>query len=216
MSDSELSKAERQNTLSGSIAVRVIIMLYKEAFEASGHVDELYGQVLAFSVSHDNDKVVLYGHFAIVKSLSDELQFYRYPIDLFSLTVNDGADRYKAYNFVCNIYGKFAPIHRQSIKDAVKQLPIPSERTGLSFAASDMSRDESDSRQDWTESKEQLAKLHQQLDQQRDDQRCRIEQLKRQMERQEKQMKREKEQLDDQRLQVRELMNLLKKQIIDN
>ena len=146
-----LNEADRQNIHSASIAVRAIIVLYQEAFghTAPHRVHELYGKVLAFTVSHDNDRVLLYGHFAVAKpNFPGELQFYRYPIDLFSLTIRNGADRYRAYNFVWNVYEKFAPDHRKRIKDAVAHLPSPAKRTGLYFTASDMTHDESDSEQD--------------------------------------------------------------------
>lgn len=41
---------------------------------------------------------------------------------------------YKAYNSIIDVYEDFAPVHRKRIKDAVEQLPRPSENTGLSFA----------------------------------------------------------------------------------
>ena len=145
-----LNEADRQNIHSASIAVRAIVVLYQEAFGhiAPHRVRELYGKVLAFTVSHDNDRVLLYGHFAVAKpNFPGELEFYRYPIDLFSLTIRDGADRYRAYNFVWNVYEKFAPDHRKRIKDAVANLPSPAKRTGLSFFASDMDLGEPDSEQ---------------------------------------------------------------------
>ncbi len=143
-----LNEADRQNIHSASIAVRAIVMLYREAFghTAPHRVRELYGKVLAFTVSHDNDRVLLYGHFAVA-NISGELEFYHYPIDIISLTIRDGVGRYRAYNFVWNVYEKFAPDHRKRIKDAVAHLPSPAKRTALSFSASDMDLGEPDSEQ---------------------------------------------------------------------
>ncbi|MCJ1476747.1 hypothetical protein MMC13_005416 [Lambiella insularis] len=146
-----INKADRQNIHSASIAVRAIIMLYREAFGTTdpSRVHSLYGQVLVFTVSHDNDRVFLYSHFAVTdSSLPSGLKFYRHPIALYSLTTSGGADRLKAYNFVRNVYDRFAPAHRQRIRDALAHIPNPSERTGLSFAASDISLDQPDSQQD--------------------------------------------------------------------
>ena len=52
-----LNEAERQNTYCASIAVRAIIALYQKAFgrTAPDRVQKLYGKILVFTVSHDND-----------------------------------------------------------------------------------------------------------------------------------------------------------------
>ena len=147
-----LDKADRQNIHSASIAVGAIIELYKAAFGTTypDRVNELSGQVLAFSVSHNNKIVNLYGHYAV---LSDDstgmLKFYRYEIAMFSLTMFDGADRYRAYNFVYNVYEKFAPEHRKRIKDAVASLPALAERTGPPLGLSELAPEETDSQQNF-------------------------------------------------------------------
>lgn len=144
-----LNKADRQNIHSASIAVRAIIMLYREAFgHGSDCVLQLHGEVLVFSVSHDNDRIFIYGHFAVAEpDFPEGLKYYRYPIVILSFTTRGGADMYKAYNFIMNVYEDFAPVHRKRIKDAVEKLPRPSEKTGLSFATSDMFLNESDSQE---------------------------------------------------------------------
>ncbi|MCJ1349952.1 hypothetical protein MMC31_008195 [Peltigera leucophlebia] len=138
-----LNKADRQNIHSASIAVRAIIVLYGEAFgHRSDRVQQLYGEVLVFSVSHDNDRILIYGHFAVAApDLPDGLKYYRYPIVIISFTTRGGADMHKAYNFIMNVYEDFAPVHLERIKAAVRQLPRPSEKTDLLIA------NESDSQQ---------------------------------------------------------------------
>lgn len=146
-----IDKADRQNMHSASIAVRTIIELYKAAFgtTAPDRVNELYGQVLAFSVSHNNGLVNLYGHYAVLSDdWAGELKFYRYGIDMFSLIMHDGAERHKSYNFVLNVYEKFASEHRKRIKDALAFLPAPAKQTGLPFTASDLALEEMDSQPD--------------------------------------------------------------------
>lgn len=125
-------------------------MLYRDAFgPTSDRVQQLYGEVLVFSVSHDNDLVLIYGHLAMVEPVFPEgLKYYRYPIVMFSFTVGHGADTRKPYNFIMNVYEKFVPIHLKRIKDAVEQLPRPSEKTGLSCTVSEMPLDESASQQE--------------------------------------------------------------------
>ena len=145
-----IDKADRQNIHSASIAVGAIIELYKAAFGTTypDRINELYGQVLAFSVSHNNRLVYLYGHFAVLSDDSTgKPEFYRFVIAMFSFDIYDGADRFKAYNFVRNVYEEFAPEHRKRIKDAVASLPALAERTGHSFAGSDLAPEDTDSHQ---------------------------------------------------------------------
>ncbi len=147
-----LDKADRQNIHSASIALYAIIELHKAAFgtTAPEKMKELDGQVLAFSVSHNNKLVNLYGHYAVLDNdVTGRVDFYRYDIKMFSLTMEDGADRFKPYNFVLNLYRKFAPKHQQRIKDAVAFLPTPAQRTGLSFSTSDLTLEEMASQQDF-------------------------------------------------------------------
>ena len=143
-----LNKAHRQNIHSASIAVRAIIELYREAFRESdpNRVSKLYGQILVFTISHNHNMVHLHGHYAVIsEDFPGKLEFYRYEIALFSLTLDEGRDRFRTYNFVQNVYEKFAPEHRKRIKDAVAHLKTPGERTGISFSASSLALEESDS-----------------------------------------------------------------------
>ena len=145
-----LEKADRQNIHSASITVNAIFELYKAAFGTTSpdKVKELDGQVLAFFISHNNQLANLYGHYAVLRDdAMGGLDFYRHGIKMFSWTMDDGADRYKSYNFVLNLYREFAPKHQQRIKDAVPFLPTPVKRTGLSFTASELTLEEMDSQQ---------------------------------------------------------------------
>ena len=78
---------------------------------------------LVFTVSYDNDRVCLYGHYAVATGKDDKLQFYYYQIAPISLNAKDRADRFVAYNFVRNVYDIFAPAHRQRIQDGMALLP---------------------------------------------------------------------------------------------
>jgi hypothetical protein len=123
-----LEEADQQNIHSGSIAVRAIIGLYQAAFGAQypDRVNKLYGQVLAFTISHDDRRAKLYGHYAVVSDCPDGMpEFRRHHIGTYSFTRNDGAERFTAYKFVLNIYDQFAPLHLKRIKDAAASLPWP-------------------------------------------------------------------------------------------
>ena len=217
------NEAERQNIHSAGIAVRAIIALYKEAFGRTNpyRVKELYGKVLAFTMSHDNDRIFLYGNFAVPKPGSpQELEFYRYPIELFSLTTRDGTNKYKPYNFVCNVYEKFAPIHLKRIKNAVAHLPSPPKRIGLSFHASTLTLDEAGSQQDDSAfqkpGKSASATLLQQLEQQRKESKEQLEQQRKESKEQiDKLLQQLEQQRQESKEQQREIISLLKNQRSD-
>ena len=142
-----LNKGQRQNLHSGGIAVRAIIELYKAAYgNDDSRVQNLYGQVLIFTVSHNHDVVQIYGHFAALSN-AGKVEVYRHPISMCSLTFGDGKDRFEPYNFVYNVYEKFAPGHLKRIKEAAMVLP-KANKTWLSQATSDIGLDDASSQQD--------------------------------------------------------------------
>ena len=150
-----LNKAHRQNLHSASIAVRAIIELHRAAYgRNSARVQDLYGQVLAFTISHNQDMVCAYAHFAVpaTNDGSDTLRFHRYQIALLSLTLNEGRDRHKSYNFVRNVYDTFAPEHLKRIREAARQLAVQRGRQAapqarLSFDASSITLNEAGAQQ---------------------------------------------------------------------
>lgn len=213
-------EADLQNLHSASIAVRAIIELYKAAFGTKdpARVNGLYGQVLAFSVSHNSRQVNLYGHYAVLGDDSARtLKFDCYDIDIIGLTMNDGDDKYKPYNFILNIYETFAQKFREMIKTAVAFLSLPAKRTGLSFAASDLALEEMDSQQDFrvdtsqddrvfktptepasVSQKEEMAKIREQLDRERE-KRDQIAKIQQKTDELQKQIDKRQKQIEEQR-----------------
>ncbi|GAM82273.1 hypothetical protein ANO11243_002520 [Dothideomycetidae sp. 11243] len=123
-----LGRADRQNIHSASIAVKAIITLYQTAFGVSDpeRVRELNGRLLVFSVSHDCDRVLMYGHYAVIKpNVLDDPQFYRHNIACVSLTAQDYKDLAVPFNFVRSVYEDFAPQHVQRIREAVAVFSEP-------------------------------------------------------------------------------------------
>ena len=122
-------------------------MLYWEAFgHGSDCVQQLYGKVFVFFVLYDNDRIFTYGHFAVTEpNFPKGLKYYRYPIAILSFTTRGGADMYKPYNFIMDVYKDFTPVYWKRIKDVVEQLLRSSKKTGLSFAISNMLFNKSDS-----------------------------------------------------------------------
>lgn len=148
--DEGLNKSHRQNLHAAAIAIRAILELHRAAYGKSDRrVEELYGQVLVFTIAHDHEVVHIYGHFAVpAANTPDALAFHRFQIDVFSLTASDGKDLDKAQNFVRSVYDKFAPEHLKRIKEAAKNLPPLDPRTSASFAASRVSLEDTQDSQE--------------------------------------------------------------------
>ncbi|KAK1807292.1 hypothetical protein LTR12_018362, partial [Friedmanniomyces endolithicus] len=66
--------ADRQNVHSASIAVNAIIQLCRTAGEDGAQ--SLSGHILVFSISHDNERVKIYGHFPIIRD--GRITFHRH------------------------------------------------------------------------------------------------------------------------------------------
>ena len=223
-----MNEADRQNVHSASIAVRAIIELYKEAFgkTAPDRVRDLYGKILVFTVSHDNDRACVYGHFAVAATTpGEELEFYRHQFALTSLIVDDGRDSYRVYNFVRNVYDNFAPEHLERIKDAAKVLRRPGEPAATSFGTSALTLEEQDSQQSSQDAlpagdvifqrpgipasspqNEVISNMRQQVE----NQRVQIDKLLQQSEEQREESKKQMDQMEKQMDQQREIISLLK------
>ncbi|KAK1050074.1 hypothetical protein LTR74_017149 [Friedmanniomyces endolithicus] len=144
-----IDQADSQNIHSASVAVRAIFRLYSAAYGRDHEKTQgLLGRILVFSVSHNNRLVNLYGHYAVASNSKDGKDGTTEGLEYFRLTMHDGKDRYKAYNFIRNVYDEFALEHLRRIQDAVAQLPTPEKRTGLSFATSDLAVNDDGSQQD--------------------------------------------------------------------
>ncbi|MCJ1245204.1 hypothetical protein MMC30_002405 [Trapelia coarctata] len=114
-----LTVADRQNAHSASIAVNAIAQLYKTVSREK----EIDKKILAFSISHDNETVRIYGHYAMMDGA--KFTFHRHPVKKFDFTSEEGKDKWTAYKFTKNLYDTFFPIHLARVKSAVIQLPDP-------------------------------------------------------------------------------------------
>ncbi|KAK5673841.1 hypothetical protein LTR17_027844 [Elasticomyces elasticus] len=97
----------------------------------------------------------MYGHYAVASSsnnktdtTAEELGYFRYGIAMFCLMIYEGRDQYKAYNFIRNVYDRFASEHLRRIRDTVGQHPSLAHRTGLSFGTPDLAVKDDDAQQD--------------------------------------------------------------------
>ena len=138
--DQALNIADRQNMHSASVAVKGIVELFRRVKRHK----ELHRTILAFSVSHDNEAVRIYGHYPLIDG--DNASFYRYPIKKFDFTSEEGKEKWTAYKFTRNVYDIFVPIHLKRICSVVDQLPDPgvfNVQSSTSFV-SNPERDEED------------------------------------------------------------------------
>jgi hypothetical protein len=83
-----LAIADRQNAHSASIAVNAIVQLYK----AVGREGEINRKILTFSISHDNETVRIYGHYAVIDG--KDITFHRCKIHKFSLIALNGKEKW--------------------------------------------------------------------------------------------------------------------------
>lgn len=97
------------------MAVNAIIQLCRAVDETK--VADLSGQILVFSVSHDNLLVQIYG--------ADKLAFYRYPVASLVLNCEESQGRKRTYDFVREIYHSSYPAHLYRIRDVLAATDDP-------------------------------------------------------------------------------------------
>lgn len=130
-----LDVADRQNAHSMTLAVRAVTNL----FRAVKREDEVHRQILAFSVSHDQTSVRIYGHYPVISG--KDTKYYRHPIRNFSFTELDGKEKWTAYRFAKNVYDVWMPSHFKMICSAIDQLPADLDFDDPSIASTGLSHD---------------------------------------------------------------------------
>jgi len=130
-----LDVADRQNAHSMTLAVRGVV----ELFRLVKREQELHREILAFSVSHDNETVRIYGHYPVIEG--KKTTFYRHPIDKFSFTRLDGKEKWTAYKFTKSVYDIWMPAHFKKLCSAIDAIPPDihfevSEESDLQFPSS--------------------------------------------------------------------------------
>ena len=113
-----LDIADRQNANSMTLAVKGLV----ELFRFVKRENEVHREILAFSISHDDKSVRIYGHYPVVDG--DKTTFYRHPIKIFDFTNEEGKEKWTAYKFVKNVYDTFMPKHHKLICSAIDDIPV--------------------------------------------------------------------------------------------
>lgn len=129
-----LDVADRQNAHSMTLAVRAVT----ELFRAVKREGEIHRQILAFSISHNDRSVRIYGHYPVISG--KDTKYYRHPIHTFDFTALDGREKWTAYRFTKNVYDLWMPPHFKKICSAIDQLPADLEFDNPSLPATGLSQ----------------------------------------------------------------------------
>ena len=111
-----LDAADRQNAHSAALAVRAVVELFKGVKREK----ELDREILAFSVSHDNQSVRIYGYHPVVVNTGTTI--WRHPIRQYNFTELNGRDKWAAYSFTKNLYDIWVPAHLKRISSALDDI----------------------------------------------------------------------------------------------
>ncbi|MCJ1243467.1 hypothetical protein MMC30_000664 [Trapelia coarctata] len=114
---SQLDTADRQNAHSMTLAVRAIV----ELFRLVKREQEVNREALAFSISHDDHYVRIYGHYAVITAT--QTTYHRRRIHDFSFVALDGREKWTAYKFTKNVYDIWMPALFKRICSAIDQIP---------------------------------------------------------------------------------------------
>ncbi|KIW77445.1 hypothetical protein Z517_09891 [Fonsecaea pedrosoi CBS 271.37] len=82
---------------------------------------ELRRKILAFSISHDDRSIRIYGHYLIIEGTSTT--FYRHLIRAFNFTELHGKEKWTAYKFTKSVYDTWMPTHFQSLYSVIDVIP---------------------------------------------------------------------------------------------
>lgn len=111
-----------------TLAVRGVV----EIFRLAKREKELDREILAFSISHNDREVRIYGHYPVING--KDISYHRYTIHAFDFAVFDGREKWTAYKFTKNVYDIWMPDHLRRLCSAIDQLPI-----GVNFEVSEHS-----------------------------------------------------------------------------
>lgn len=126
---SALDVADRQNLHSQTVSLRNLI----ELFRLVGRLNELDREINGYSISHSNEYVRIWAHYAVIKG--EDFTFHRHSIAKFDISPTaEGDQRWKAWTFVMNVLDFWVPDHFQRICSAIDMLPAD-----LNFEVSNLS-----------------------------------------------------------------------------
>lgn len=134
-----LNIADRQNMHSSSVAITALLKIVQDAdkYRSEKILATLDGQILVFSISHNEQDVRVYGHYASIGE--KQWTCNRYLIKQFGI-LGGQDDLHAIYNFVQNVLKDHAPKHFNRLRDALAAFHEP---TTMSFSSTQMALDSS-------------------------------------------------------------------------
>ncbi|PQE14341.1 phosphatidylserine decarboxylase protein [Rutstroemia sp. NJR-2017a BBW] len=112
-----LDIAKRRNAYTQTIILRGLCKL----FSLVGLENELHRHINGFPISHNEEEVQVWGHYAVVDE--DGVRCYRCRIRRFSFADLKGEERWTAYRFVRNVYDLWVPGHFKRICSVIDMCP---------------------------------------------------------------------------------------------
>ena len=192
-----------------SVAVRALLRIEQKADKYRQENDKrlpgLNGQILVFSISHDEHDARLYGHYALIDR--ENWSYYRYPIRKFCMIVRED-DALALHNFVRNLLKEHVPKHVGRLHNALTALPDPTTASpsASQMALNDELRSMVASHQSQLEQgRKDLEQRRKDAEQQREDLRSMVGSLESQLEHQRKDLEQQRRDAEQQR---KELMAL--------
>lgn len=116
-----LDVADRQNLHSITLGLTGLV----ELFRLLSRENELHREISGFSVSHNDEAVRIYGHYAVISGT--ETTFHRHAIRKLNFTDLEGKEKWIAYKFIKNVYDLWVPTHFKRICSAIDDLPAEQE-----------------------------------------------------------------------------------------
>lgn len=114
--DAVIHFAERRNAHSMTLAVRAIVELFR-LVKREREVDR---EILAFSISHDDSKVIIYGHYPVIDGT--RTKYYCHQIQSCFISSSHGEEKWTAYKFTKNVYDHWMPGHFKRICSAIDDI----------------------------------------------------------------------------------------------
>lgn len=120
-----LDWADRQNMHSCSVAVKALLKLEQKAdqYREDTQFESLLGRILVYSISHDQKDARLYGHYALVEG--ERWIYHRHCIEKFDIGRKE-KDLLALHNFARNVLTLYAPKLLRRLQKAIAVLPVSS------------------------------------------------------------------------------------------
>ena len=121
-----LDTADNQNLHSATIAARAVV----ELFKLVGREKELHQEIVALSISHDDQSIRLYAHYPIIDG--NKVTIWRHTADQYYLSPKT---KWRTWTFTKNVFDIFSTMHlkrlRSVIDDISPGLPLLSRESEL-------------------------------------------------------------------------------------